>query len=72
MVEAPRHYQKAQVKLARKQRELSRKKKGSSRWKRVKRELAKLHRKIANQRKDFHHKVARGWSTDMASLFTRI
>ncbi len=59
MVEAPRYYQKAQARLARKQRELSKKKRGSSRWKRVKRELAKLHRKIANQRKDFHHKIAR-------------
>ncbi|WP_244187454.1 RNA-guided endonuclease InsQ/TnpB family protein [Thermus tenuipuniceus] len=58
-VEAPRYYQKAQGKLARKQRELSGKRKGSTRWRKTKKELAKLHRKIANQRKDFHHKLAR-------------
>ncbi|MFN4070656.1 MAG: RNA-guided endonuclease InsQ/TnpB family protein [Thermus caldifontis] len=59
MVEAPRYYQKAQEKLAKVQRELSRKKKGSYRHKQTRRWVAKLHRKITNQRKDFHHKVAR-------------
>lgn len=58
-VEAPRYFQKAQVKLARAQRGLSRKKRGSSRRKQARRRVARLHRKIANQRKDFHHKVAR-------------
>ncbi|WP_423247911.1 RNA-guided endonuclease InsQ/TnpB family protein [Thermus albus] len=58
-VEAPRYYQKAQAKLADAQRELSRKKRGSNRYKKATKQLAKLHRKIANQRKDFHHKIAR-------------
>ncbi|RTH20226.1 transposase, partial [Thermus scotoductus] len=39
--------------------ELSRKKKGSNRRKKARLKVAKLHRKIANQRRDFHHKVAR-------------
>ena len=34
--------------------ELSRKKKGSNVWWRMVRALARLHRKVANQRKDFH------------------
>ncbi len=59
MVEAPRHYQRTQAKLADAQRKLSRKKRGSHRYKKAKRQLAKLHQKIANQRKDFHHKLAR-------------
>ncbi|ULR40742.1 transposase [Thermus sp. NEB1569] len=59
MVEAPRHFQKAEEKLAKAQRELSRKKKGSNRRKKARLKVAKLHRKIANQRKDFHHKLAR-------------
>jgi len=37
---------------------LSRKKKGSNNYKKAKLQLAKLHRKIANQRKDFHYKIA--------------
>ena len=59
MVQAPRYYQKTQEKLAKAQRKLSRKKKGSNRYKKARDHLAKLHRKIANQRRDFHHKVAR-------------
>ncbi|KPD32509.1 transposase [Thermus scotoductus] len=59
MVEAPRHFQKAEEKLAKAQRELSRKKKGKSGRKKARLKVAKLHRKIANQRRDFHHKVAR-------------
>ncbi|WP_243032455.1 RNA-guided endonuclease InsQ/TnpB family protein, partial [Thermus altitudinis] len=59
MVEAPRYYQKTQAKLANTQRNLSRKKRGSHRYKKATKGLAKLHQKIANQRKDFHHKLAR-------------
>ncbi|WP_240030612.1 transposase, partial [Thermus scotoductus] len=50
MVEAPRHFQKAEEKLAKAQRELSRKKKGKSGRKKARLKVAKLHRKIANQR----------------------
>ncbi len=59
MVEAPRYFQKAQAKLARAQRSLSRKKRGSNRRRQARHRVARLHRKIANQRKDFHHKIAR-------------
>ncbi|WP_367621989.1 RNA-guided endonuclease InsQ/TnpB family protein [Thermus scotoductus] len=59
MVEAPRYFQKAQAKLATAQRSLARKKRGSNRRRQARRRVARLHRKIANQRKDFHHKLAR-------------
>ncbi|WP_253718944.1 transposase, partial [Thermus scotoductus] len=39
--------------------ELYRKEMGSNRRKKARLKVAKLHRKIANQRRDFHHKVAR-------------
>ncbi|AYJ73995.1 putative transposase [Thermus phage phiLo] len=58
-VEAPRYLQKSQDKLAILQRNLARKLRGSKRYEKAKLRLAKLHRKIANQRKDFHHKLAR-------------
>ena len=58
-IEAPKHYQRAQRRLASIQKELSRKKKNSYRYRQIREKLAKLHRKIANQRKYFHHKLAR-------------
>jgi putative transposase len=59
MVEAPRYFQKSQAKLATAQRSLSRKKKGGNRRRKARQRVANLHRKVANQRKDFHHKTAR-------------
>jgi len=58
-VKAPKYYQNAQKKLAKVQQNLSKKKKNSCRYKLIKKQLSKLHRKIANQRKDFHHKLSR-------------
>lgn len=58
-VEAPRYFQKAQDKLAHTQRSLARKKRNSCRYKQTKKHVGNLHRKIANQRRDFHHKIAR-------------
>ena len=59
---SPKYYRKAQKRLARAQRVLSRRKgprKGeteSNNHRRQKRRVAKLHRHVANQRKDFLHK----------------
>ncbi len=58
-VEPPCHYRKAQKKLRRAQRALARKRKGSIRRGNARRRVAKLHEKVANQRRDFHHKQAR-------------
>jgi putative transposase len=58
-IENPRHYRRAQKRLAHLQQNLARKKKGSHRRGKAKKALAKLHRKIKNQRKDFLHKQSR-------------
>ena len=57
-VENPRLFRENQAKLKKLQRSLSRKKKGSSRFKINKLKVAKLHLKIANKRRWFHHQVA--------------
>ncbi|WP_235204205.1 transposase [Deinococcus sp. RL] len=57
-VENPRHFQTAMKKLRVAQRTLSRRKRGSGRRKKAKAAVTKLHRKVARQRLDFHHKVA--------------
>ena len=53
----PKFYRQMLGKLAIEQRKLSRKKKGSSNWKKQRIRVAKIHEKVANQRKNFlHHK----------------
>ena len=58
-IESPRYYRKAEKTLKRHQQALSRKKRGSHRRDRARKLVAKAHRKIANQRRDFHHKQAK-------------
>jgi len=58
-IDHPRYFRKAEKKLASAQQALSRKKRGSHRRKKAVQRVAKGHRKIANQRKDFHHKASR-------------
>ncbi len=58
-IEAPRYYRQAQKQLERLQQALSRKKRGSHRRESARRAVAKAHRKIANQRRDFQHKQAK-------------
>ena len=53
------YYRKAQDKLARQQRILAHRKKGSHRYEKQRRKVALLHEKIANQRKDYLHKLSR-------------
>ncbi|HWZ17924.1 MAG TPA: transposase [Ktedonobacteraceae bacterium] len=57
-IESPRFFCQAQADLKRKQHALSRKKRGSHRREKARKVLAKAHRKVANQRRDFHHKQA--------------
>jgi putative transposase len=54
----PRHYRKAEKKLARLQRRLSRKQKKSANRKKARQALAKQHLKVQRQREDFARKVA--------------
>ena len=55
----PKFFRNSQEKLAREQRRLSRMIKGSNNYKKQKVKIAKIHEKIANQRKDFLHKTSR-------------
>ena len=56
-------------KLAKLQRRLARKKKFSSNWKKAKAKITKLHRKIANIRKDLVHKSSNDISKNHAVVF---
>lgn len=57
-IEAPLFFKQNAMKIAKANRVLSRKAKGSNNHKRAKLALARLHKRVANQRKDFHWKVA--------------
>lgn len=57
--EYPRYYRQMLDKLAKEQRKLSKCAKGSNNRKKQKKAVAKLHEKVANQRKDFLHKLSR-------------
>src|SRR5579883_3286447 len=58
-LESPRCYRKAEKKLKKLQEALARKKRGSHRRKRAVKAIAKAHRKVRNQRRDFVHKASR-------------
>ena len=59
LIENPRHGKKAAGRLALAQQALSRKKRASENRRRQRLVVANRHRKVANQRRDFHHQVAR-------------
>jgi len=56
MIEHPRYSRKAKKTLQRRQQALSRKKRGSHRRDKARKLVAKAHRKVRNQRRDFLHK----------------
>ena len=58
-IDWPRFFRKAQADLKRKQRHLSRCKRGSHRRDKACKQVAKCHRKVKNQRRDFHFKEAK-------------
>ena len=57
-IENPRYYKRGQESLARAQRVLSLKKRGSNSRRRAKRTVGRCHERVANQRLDFHRKLA--------------
>lgn len=59
VIENPKYYIKAQKKLTGLQRILSRKKKGSKNRDKARLKVARQHEKVANQRKDFQHKLSK-------------
>jgi IS605 OrfB family transposase len=58
-IESSRHYRLAENKLKKVQGALARKKRGSHRRKKAVQAIAKVHRKVRNQRTDFAHKASR-------------
>lgn len=58
-IDHPRYFRHAEKKVAKAQKALARKKRGSHRRKKAVQRLANLHRKVRNQRKDFHQKASR-------------
>ena len=58
-VEPPQYLRQSEEKLIKAQRQLSRKKKGSNNRNKQRIKVARIHRTIRNQRKDFTHKVSR-------------
>ena len=57
--ENPKFIDQTFQKIKKEQQKLSRKKKGSSNRRKQKMKLAKLHEKVANQRRDYLHKISR-------------
>ena len=58
-LENPKYLVESEEKLIKKQKRLSSKKKGSNNRKKARITVAKLHKKVSNQRKDFQHKQSR-------------
>jgi putative transposase len=59
LVENPRHGRNGAARLKKAQVALARKKKGSNNRRQAREVVANRHRKVASQRRDFHHQVAR-------------
>jgi putative transposase len=57
-IENPRHFRKAEKRIAKAQRHVSRRKKGSRRRRKAVALLKRKHQKVQRQRTDFHHKTA--------------
>src|SRR5207244_186285 len=58
-IDNPKHYRKAEKKLAKLHQSLARKKRRSHRRRKALQQVGKAHRKIRNQRRDFLHKQSR-------------
>ncbi|HWD50818.1 MAG TPA: transposase [Acidimicrobiales bacterium] len=58
-IKNPRYSRAGSEKLARSQQALARKQRGSANRQRARETVASRHRKVANQRRDFHHKTAK-------------
>ena len=55
----PKFYRQTETQLAKAQRKLSHRKKGGKNREKQRLKVSKLHEKVANQRKDFLHKLSR-------------
>lgn len=66
--EYPRYYRLMEHKLTKAQRKLSKRTKGSKNYDKQKQKVQKLHQKIANQRKDFIHKLSNQITNDYSLI----
>jgi len=64
----PRFYRNAEAKLQKEQRKLSKRMKGGKNRAKQRQKVAELHEKVANQRKDFLHKLSR----QIANAYTAV
>lgn len=55
----PHHLRRSEKRLAKEQRKLTRKVKGSANREKQQVEVARVHEKVSDQRRDFHHKLSR-------------
>jgi len=67
-IESPLFFKQNANVIKKANKKLSRKKKGSNNRKRARLELARLHRKVVNCRKDFHFKAARNICSEYATI----
>jgi len=68
-VKNPKYFKQSEKLLKRRQRSLCRKKKGSNRRNKARLLVAKTHEKVANQRKDFLHKVANAYINRFQTIY---
>lgn len=68
-IESPLYHLKNLTQLRKLNKNLSKKKKGSNSRKKAKRQLAKLHIKISNQRKDYFHKLSNSLANEYDNIF---
>ncbi len=65
----PKYFRETQAKLKKAQQHLSRKTKGSSRYLKQKLKVAKIHKKISNQRDWYYHQISNYLVTKFDSIF---
>jgi len=68
-VDSPQYLRKSETKLKRLQQILSRRKKGSNRRNKARMNVARIHEKIVNQRKDFLHKLSHRLVSENQAIF---
>jgi len=68
VIENPRFLRESEKNIKTRQRRISRRKIGSNRRKKAKKALAKVHRKVRNQRTDFAHKLSRQLADNYSTI----
>jgi putative transposase len=68
VIENPRFLRESEQKIKKHQRRISRREKGSNHRKKAKKDLARAHRKVRNQRTDFAHKLSRQLADDYSTI----